>query len=230
MSVSDLPSAQTDLPAPTGSDGNYVAGAIRWVNWIWRIRGKLDPPDGQSASSLIDRLVPLFEAPSTTHQRDGNMLLFTKQAPLAHDRLAVFDAGRLIIADAGQRLQLHYDLSSRFLLACFLAPFLFLAFGQLGIAAAEYQKAKSEASKAEAAKDKDKDKPEIVLNPIDIALGAPAPLTRKEMKAEKEKKDKEPPSAMPAYIFAGIFAFLYVLGRILEERLARSLFRKQLLL
>lgn len=178
---------------------------------------------------MIDRLVPLFDVPNTAHERVGNMLLFTKKDPMAQDRLAVFDAGLLTIVDQGNRPRLRYELSSRFLLACFLAPFLFLAFGQLGIAAGEYQKAKSEAGKAEETKDEDKEEKEIVLNPVDIALGAPAPQTRKEMKAEKEEKENEPPSAKPAYILAGIFAFLYMFGRILEERLARSLFKKQLL-
>ncbi len=226
MSTSELPAAQPGPATATSTTGS--APPLRWIESIWRIRGHIDLPAGHSASTAYDLLKPLFETPGTTHDHASDGLSFSKKDPPAQDRLAVFDGGRLTIAETESGPVLRYDLMSRFLLACFLAPFLFLAFGQLSIAAAEYQKAKSEASKGEK-KEKDKEKPEIVLNPFDIVLGAPAPKTRKQMKAEKEEKEKEPPSALPANIFAGIFAFLYVLGRILEERLVRSLFRKQFL-
>ena len=62
------------------------------------------------------------------------------------------------------------------------------------------------------------------MNPIDKALGAPAP----EKPDKKKKDDDDKPSPTPAYVFAAIFAVLYVVGRILEDRLVKSLFRKRL--
>jgi hypothetical protein len=67
------------------------------------------------------------------------------------------------------------------------------------------------------------------MNPIDKALGAPAPEKPKKKDADKERGDDDKPTPTPAYVFAAIFATLYVVGRILEDRLVRTLFRKRLL-
>lgn len=189
--------------------------------------------DGQSARAVIDRLEPLFHATGTSYDRSDDALRFTKKDPAAQDKLAVFNAGTLHIANFGSGRMLRYDLTSRALLACFLAPLMFLAFGQLGIAADNYQQAQAKAEKAEMAKekarkDKKDDAKEFPRNAVDVALGAPAPKTRKEMKAEKEKQEKEPPSAAPSYVFAAIFALLYLIGRFLEPRIMRKLFTRQL--
>jgi hypothetical protein len=45
---------------------------------------------------------------------------------------------------------------------------------------------------------------------------------------KKSDEDDKKPSPTAAYVFAAIFATLYVVGRILEDRLAKSLFRKKL--
>jgi hypothetical protein len=65
------------------------------------------------------------------------------------------------------------------------------------------------------------------LNPIDVALGAPAPEKPKKDKDKAKGKDKKN-SPTPAYVFAAIFAALYIVGRILEPWLIRSEFRKRL--
>lgn len=68
-------------------------------------------------------------------------------------------------------------------------------------------------------------KAEVPMNPIDKFLGAPAP---EKKDADKPEGRKKKPSSTPAYVFAGIFAFLFIAGRILEDWLVKTLFRKKL--
>ena len=126
---------------------------------------------------------------------------------------------------------LRYSLTSHILLFCFLAPLLFLGIAQATIAITKLQKPETEAAakKAADAKKKAEAKKELPQNPIDKFLGAPAP--EKPGKDSKDKpggRDKKP-SPTPAYVFAAIFATLYVVGRILEDRLVKALFRRTLL-
>jgi hypothetical protein len=60
------------------------------------------------------------------------------------------------------------------------------------------------------------------MNPIDKALGAPEPDDSKKDDSDEDKKL----SPKAAYIFSAIFAILYVVGRILEDRLMKARFRK----
>jgi len=60
-------------------------------------------------------------------------------------------------------------------------------------------------------------------------LGSPAPEKPKKDGTDKSKEDDKKPSPTSAYVFAAIFAALYVVGRILEARLVKGLFRKSLL-
>lgn len=69
----------------------------------------------------------------------------------------------------------------------------------------------------------------VPQNPIDKALGAPAPEKPKKDGAGKSEEDDKKPSPTSAYVFAAIFAALYVVGRILEDRLVKVLFKKSLL-
>ena len=66
----------------------------------------------------------------------------------------------------------------------------------------------------------------MCIRDSDKALGAPAP--EKPKKDDKSKEDKGKPKPTASFVFAGIFAFLYVVGRVLEDRLIKSLFRKKL--
>ncbi|WP_235902873.1 hypothetical protein [Sandarakinorhabdus oryzae] len=223
---------------PTGPEAAIAASPspLRHFDWIWRVRGEVDLPEDQSADVALDRLTPLFHATGTSHERGPATLYFTKKDPAAQDRMAIYNAGLLQVDEVPGRRVLRYELTSHALLACFLAPLLFIAFGQLAITAETYQRAQAEAAeKAEKAKKKDakadkkKDEAkEFPRNPIDVALGAPPPKSKKEIKAEKEKKKKEPPSATPAWVFAGIFALLYLIGRFLEARLVNRLFARTL--
>lgn len=206
---------------------------LRWISWIWHIRGEVPLAEGQSCDEAFARLDPLFAHSGTTHARMGDVVIVTKRDQLAQDPLSVVDHGTLRIEPAGEGAVLRYHLVSRALLWCFLAPLLFLAVGQLTVFLGSLEKPKAEekAKKDEAKKDK---KGEIRLNPVDKFLGAPAPEKPKDEKkdAKDKKKDgegeKDGFSPTPAYVFAGIFAALWVLGRLLEPWLIRRLFQRTL--
>ena len=151
------------------------------------------------------------------------------EPPAAQDPLSVFEKGSLRVEEAPGGLVLRYRLVSRFMLFCFILPLVFVGFGQLTLAVAEYQKAQAEAKeKAEGAKkdEKKKDEPVLTLNPVDKFLGAPAPEKPKDGEGKSRKRK---PSATAAYVFAGIFAFLYLVGRFLEPWLVRRTFRRKLM-
>lgn len=195
----------------------------RFIDWIWHVRGSLALAPGQSSDEAFERLDPLFRQNGTTRRRTDDTLTFSKKDQAAQDKMSVFDGGILQIEQDVAGPVLRYHLTSRTLLFCFLAPLLFLAFAQLTIAIAKYEKPSSEAA-AKAAKKPAKKDVLRVLNPIDKFLGAPAPK-----KPDKNKKDEDKkPSPTAAYVFAAIFATLYGVGRLLEDRLVRARFRKRL--
>jgi len=133
----------------------------------------------------------------------------------------VFNGGVLQVEqDAGGRV-LRYHLTSKALLFCFLAPLLFVVLAQATVFLGKVEKPKTEA------KDKKAEKPPAVLNPIDKFLGAPAP--EKPKKKGKDKEEDKKPSPTPGYVFAGMFAALYVFGRFFEARRIKALFRIRLL-
>lgn len=192
---------------------------LRFIDWIWHVRGSLTLSPGQSSHDVFNRLDPLFRQPGTSHEWTNDTLNFSKKDQAAQDRMSVFDGGALRIERSMAGSVLHYHLTSRALLFCFLAPLLFLSIAQFTIAITKLDKPPHEAAKKNAV---------VSMNPIDKALGAPAPDTPKEDDAATEQERKKP-SPTPAYVFAGIFAALYVVGRILEARLVKSLFKKSLL-
>jgi hypothetical protein len=199
----------------------------RFIDWIWHVRGTLALAPEQSGDEAFDRLEPLFGESGTSHQRSGDTLTFRKRDQAAQDKMSVFDGGVLQIERGAAGPVLHYHLTSRALLFCFLAPLLFLAFGQLTVVLGKLEKPAAEAGKDGARKDEKK--PEAVMNPIDKFLGAPEPEkpdAKKKDDKEKGKDKKHSPTS--AYVFAGIFATLYLVGRVLEDRLVRKLFRKKL--
>ena len=208
---------------------------LRYIDWIWQVRGSLALAHGQSADDALNRLAPLFRETGTSHERTSDTLTFRKKDPAAQDKMSVFDDGTLRVERSLDGPVLRYQLTSRILLLCFLAPLLFLGIAQMTIVIGKLQKASTEAAGAsgkasdaskKAAKEK-KDKV-VPLNPIDKFLGAPAPEKPKKDKDGAGGRDKKPtPTA--AYVFAGIFAALYVIGRLLEDRLVKRLFKKSLL-
>jgi hypothetical protein len=193
---------------------------LRFIDWIWHVRGSLTLAPGQSSNDAFDRLDPLFRQTGTRHQRTNDTLTFKKKDQLAQDKMSVFDAGALRIEKSVAGTVLHYDLISRALLFCILAPVLFLAIAQFTIVIAKFEKPPHEAAK--------KHTPPAAMNPIDKALGAPAPDKSKKDDEEEGGKKGKKLTPTPAYVFAGIFAALYVVGRILEDWLIRRLFKKAL--
>ncbi|WP_375403920.1 hypothetical protein [uncultured Sphingomonas sp.] len=217
----------------------------RFFDWIWNVRGSVPLAPGQSGDDAFKRLDALFHEYGTNHQRTGDILTFSKKDQAAQDKMSVFDTGVLSVEHDPAGPVLRYRLTSRALLLCFLAPLLFLVFAQATKAIVAHQTAVAAAEKkAGKVKEKPKKIADLPMNPIDKALGAPRPETEKEKKDREKKERKEKgedeaggdgegggkkPSPTPAYVFAGIFAVLYLAGRILEDRLIRSLFRKRLL-
>ena len=212
---------------------------LGFIDWIWHVRGSLALVPGQSSTDAFDRLEPLFDEVGTSHERTRDTLIFTKKNPAAQDKMSVFNHGVLAIQGDAAGPVLRYKLSSRTLLFCFLLPLLYIGVARLTVevgkldtpSAADIAKAKAK----EATKKKEKDKPEVAMNPIDKFLGAPEPKKKAttpegkaKEKAEKAERARRPFSPMPALVFAGIFATLYVAGRILEDRLVKRLFRNRL--
>ncbi|EIZ77716.1 hypothetical protein WSK_3726 [Novosphingobium sp. Rr 2-17] len=205
---------------------------LRFIDWIWHVRGSLPLAPQQSSEEAFAKLAPLFREVGTSHERASDTLTFRKKDQAAQDKMSVFDSGVLQIETTSVGSVLRYDLISRSLLFCFLAPLLFLGFAQLTIAMGNLEKSSAKAESAaekasDAAKKSAEKKAEMPMNPIDKALGAPPPEKPKKDGADKEKDKKHSPTA--AYVFAAIFATLYVIGRFLEDRLIKTLFKKSLL-
>lgn len=199
---------------------------LHFIDWIWHIRGSLPLPPGQSGGEALDRLAPVFEQPNTTYARANGTLTFQKKDQAAQDRMSVFDSGVLAIENEETGPVLRYHLISRALLFCFLAPMLFMSIAGFTIALGKFEKPPVET--ADKAEKKKEEKAEVPMNPIDKALGAPVPEKPKKDDKDKADKKNKGPSPTPAYVFTGIFAALYLIGRVLEDRLVRSLFRKHL--
>lgn len=197
----------------------------RLVRWIWQVRGSLALPPGQTSDEVFARLDPLFREAGTTRQRDGSQLRFRKRDQAAQDRLAVFDGGELRVERGADAPVLRYHLTSRALLFCFLAPLLFLGVARLTIVVGEYNK--PTAAEIAAKEKREEAKARLPMSPIDRFLGAPAPEKPKKKDA-KGKDDEDKPRPTAAYVFAGIFSVLYLVGRIGQARLVRRLFTARL--
>lgn len=140
---------------------------MRLIDWIWHVRGSLPLDPAQSHEDTLNKLDVVFREKGTTYTRSGDKLTFHKKDPLSQDKMATFDSGSLQVVDSPSGSELHYDLRSRALLFCFLAPLLFLT----------------------------------------IAWTLDGVRTQ-------------------GYVFAGLFVLLYIGGRLLEPRLVRALFQK----
>ena len=207
---------------------------LRFIDWIWHVRGSVTLASEQSSDAVFDRLDQLFRQTGTTRERTDDTLIFHKRDQAAQDKMSIFDGGVLQVEKSLAGLVLRYHLTSRALLFCFLAPLLFLGIAQFTIFLGRFDKPLTEAAatakKATDARKKLASKvTDVPMNPIDKALGAPAPEKPGKDGADKPGGRDKKPSPTPAYVFAGIFAVLYVVGRILEDRLIKALFRKSLL-
>ncbi|CDO35155.1 hypothetical protein [Novosphingobium sp. KN65.2] len=194
----------------------------RFIKWIWHIKGSLPLAPEQSSDETFGRLAPLFQQNGTSYDMRNDTLTFSKKDQAAQDKMSVFDGGILRIERGEAGPVLRYHLVSRALLFCFLAPLLFLSFAQLTIVVGKLEKPSTEATDKKFEK-QDKALPQ---HPLDKALGAPAPEKPGKDAIDSEGKKPSPTSA---YVFAAIFAVLYLVGRVLEAGLIKSLFKNKLL-
>lgn len=197
---------------------------LRFIDWIWRVRGSVDTGSSQSPAAVFSKIDVLFQEENTTRRIDGDTLTFTKSRQRPQDKMSVFDGGTLRVTDG----VLRFDMMSKALLACFLAPLMFYAVGQLGVAMDKWRNPPEvAAAKAEAAKKRQLVKPEDVpMNAVDQMLGAPKPEKKKG--GEEMGKRNRKPSMTTAYVFMGIFFALWIVGHFLENYLFRSRVRKLL--
>ncbi|MBU2655575.1 hypothetical protein [Acidomonas methanolica] len=206
---------------------------LRYIDWIWHVRGSMIIPSRLSADAAFDRLDALFREPGTTYVRDGETLVFQKKNQASQDKMAVFDSGVVRVESDPQGTRLSYDLVSKTLLLCFLAPALFFGFGEFfkytsshhTVALVDHTpNAKSMVANLKSGKD---DTIQL-LNPIDNFMGAPKPEKKDASAKLSPSKEKKKISSTTSYVFAGLFAFLYVIGRILEQYLVHRNFRKNI--
>ena len=197
---------------------------LSYIDWIWRVKGTLSIEPSRSAADAFDKLEDLFHEKNTTYRIDRDTLTFTKKNPIPQDKMSSFDSGTLRVSDG----VLRYDMISRALLACFLAPLFFYALGHTGVAIDKWRNPPEVVkAKAEAAKKRSLVKPEDVpMSPVDKFLGAPEPKKKKD--GEEIGKRNRKPSMQTAYIYMGIFSALWIVGRILEHKLIHGRFRKRL--
>lgn len=205
---------------------------LPFIDRIWRVRGflPLDPP--QSPEEAFGKLDPLFKANGTTYEVNGDTLTYKKDNPAAQDKMATFTSGTLQVVSEGGVSKLFYNLFSPALLACFLAPLLFIGFGQLFEFLNVIEGPATEEAR-DAEDTSDEEEPQAELHWIDQMLGAPQPEDPNAEDEEDEKEEEEEDkggkhSSTPSYVLAGLFAALYLAGRALEPWLIRRTFRRHL--
>lgn len=205
-----------------------MAFNLRYIDRIWRARGEVLIDEALSAEEAFTRLDPLFQTPGTTYAVEGATLAYAKHNPAAQDKLATFTSGTLRLEpQAGGGVRLRFHVASRALLLCFLAPLLFLGFAQAMVTVNAWEKAAEAAQSAKSEGHKDKPKAAPQLHPLDQWLGAPAPEDPAKKKNEKQNKEKFNPTA--AYVLAGLFFVIWMVGRVLEPWLLRRTLRAALL-
>jgi hypothetical protein len=201
--------------------------ALPFIDRIWRAEGSVAIDEPLSRDEAFARLDPLFQTPGTSRMVDGDTLTYSRHNPSAQDKLATFTSGTLRLrqnADGTSRLSFH--VSSTALLLCFLAPLLFLGFAQAMEAINAWEKSAAEMAQP-AKEDAEKPKAKAELHPLDKLLGAPAPDDPEKKKDEKKDKDKL--NTTPAYVLAGLFFVIYLVGRVLEPWLLKRTLRSALL-
>jgi len=200
---------------------------VPYLDRIWRSRDSIPLPDGVPPDAAFERLAPLFATRGTSCEVAGDTLTYSKENPAAQDKLATFTSGTLRLERKGGTVRLAYDVGSAALLLCFLAPLVFLAFAQLAVLANVLHGPEVEDARSEGTADEEAEEP-AELHWIDKMLGAPAPEAKDEKEEEEEDKDEGKHSPKPGYVLAGIFAAVYLVGRILEPWLVKRTFRKAL--
>jgi hypothetical protein len=203
---------------------------VPYLDRIWRVRDTIALPDGISPEIAFERLAPLFATPGTSCEVAGDTLTYSKENPAAQDKLATFTSGTLRLERAGGSDRLSYDVGSAALFLCFLAPLLFLAFAQLAVLANAFEGPEVEDARGADAEEEEEAEEPAELHWIDQMLGAPAPESKDEKDKDETEEDEDEGkhSPTPGYVLAGIFAAVYLVGRVLEPFLLKRTFRSAL--
>jgi hypothetical protein len=199
-----------------------------YIDRIWRARGELPLDEALSPDEAFARIELLLQAPGTDYAVDGDTLAYSKRNPAAQDKLATFTSGTLRISqqDNGRSL-LSFNVSSAALLLVFLAPLLFLGFAQAMVTINGWEQANTEAAQPDKKKE-EKPKVKAELHPLDKLLGAPEPEDPAKKKEKDKGKKKEKFSPTRAYVLAGLFFVIYLVGRVLEPWLLKRTLRAAL--
>ena len=213
---------------------------VPYIDRIWRAASSIELDAQLSVREAYERLAPLFDTQGTEVAIDGNAMTYAKTNPGAQDKLATFTSGTLVVIEEEATTRLSYDVGSTALFLCFLAPLAFLALGQFAVFLNDIERPAYLADKAEREAEKEAEKDKVVeLHWIDQMLGAPAPkqpgdedkTSRREESRGGEDREEEGEgyhSPETAYAFAGIFAAIYIVGRVLEPYLLKKTFRNAL--
>lgn len=195
---------------------------VPFIDRIWIARGTLELDELINAREAFGRLAPLFDPQEVELDSSGTRLSYRKANPEAQHKLATFSSGTLEFQTRDDTARIAYRVRSPALLLTFLAPLLFLALGQaiVGIGMV------NQAVTAEEKEDEDEEPGE--LHWIDQMLGAPAPEKDEDNDEEDDEEEDEDHSPLRAYGLAGVFALIYLIGRVLEPRLFRSTLSKAL--
>ena len=200
--------------------------ARRWpvIDRIWRSRGVLPVEPPLPAPEILDRLSGLFDEGEFALDRAGKRLDYRKPNPGAQDRLSTFSNGSLELAGDGEGQVLRYDVGSPALLLTFLAPLLFLGLAQGFVLLGQWEESKEASQSEDEDEDEEDDKPGE-LHWIDRMLGAPEPEDP-DKEDEEESEEDDDYSPRDAYGLAGLFALIYLVGRVLEPYLLRKTLRR----
>lgn len=203
---------------------------LPYIDRIWTARGdiELDPP--RTAKEAFAKLDPMLQENVSEFEVNGDTLRYRKNNPAAQDKMATFPKGTLQVVQEGGRSQLRYELISPALLMVFIAPLFFLVFAQVATAVNEMEKSSQEEAADKDEEEEDDEEPQP-NSAIDQWLGAPAPETlaeKKEREEREEEEDEGTHSTTPSKVLAGIFATLWLFGRLFEPWLMRRRLRAAL--
>ncbi|MEL6434930.1 MAG: hypothetical protein AAFQ28_14135 [Pseudomonadota bacterium] len=223
-----------------GERQEIMQARVPYIDRIWRAASSIELDTQVCVREAYERLAPLFDTQGTEVVIDGNAMTYAKTNPVAQDKLATFTSGTLVITEDEAKTRLSYDVGSTALFLCFLAPLAFLALGQFAVFLNEIERPAYLSEKAEREAEKDAEKDEAIeLHWVDQMLGAPAPKQpgeedetsrREDARGGEDREDEGEGYHSPktAYAFAGIFAAIYLVGRVLEPYLLKKTFRNAL--
>ena len=217
---------------------------VPFIERIWRVNSSLTLDEPLAAEDVFARLDPLFQTQGAQYSIKGDTLTYSKTNPAAQDKLATFTSGTINAEQTVDGTRVSYDVASTALLLCFLAPLFFLAIGQFAAFINEIEKPGLIERQAEAEAEKEKEeeaKKAIEYHWIDQLLGASKPEepsedeegedAREGASSDGEEEEDEVEgnhSPETAYVFAGIFFVIFLVGRVLEPYLLKRTFRAAL--